>query len=273
MEKLEVTSDNYFKTEINKKYLSVSTIKSIQECEVQANAKLHKGYVAPGKNVFVQGHYLHSWNEGTLEDFKAKNPSLYSTRGATAGQLKAEFRKINDVIEFLEQDKNFMAALAGEKEQIFTGKLFGIPFKIMVDSLNIKNGFFTDLKFMKSIRDKFWNSETKERENFVEHYNYVLQMAVYQAVIKKNTELLLEPYIAAVDKTALGSTGGATDKELISFEQEDLDIVLKALEKDLEHIVKVWKGEVKEKDLKGCGVCNYCKSIRKIEKPIDWKEL
>ena len=87
---MELTRDNYFSNVANKSFLSVSTVKSIEKCEAEAFASLHKGYIKPGKNVFLQGQYLHAWLEGKLEEFKIHHPEMYSSRGKTAGQLKSE---------------------------------------------------------------------------------------------------------------------------------------------------------------------------------------
>jgi hypothetical protein len=50
---------------------------------------------------------------------------MLSTRGRTKGELKAGFRKVYNLIDKIEKDKLFKRALIGEKEVIFTAKMFG----------------------------------------------------------------------------------------------------------------------------------------------------
>ncbi|MEW9107129.1 PD-(D/E)XK nuclease-like domain-containing protein, partial [Paenibacillus sp.] len=180
---MKLNKSNYYSLEANRHYMSVSQFKdfvpSFGGCEARAVSKLNGEYEQPALTAFMEGHYVHAWNEGALEEFKANNPELYSSRGATAGQLKANFQHCNKMIEVLENDPLVMKALAGKKEVIMTTELFGIPWKAMLDSYQPEVGIFADLKALKEMDGKWWNKDAQAYENFLDHYGYTIQMAVY----------------------------------------------------------------------------------------------
>ena len=257
-----INKENYYEKETNKKYMSVSLYKEINACEYKSHAKLYKNYKEEEKDCFIEGNYIHSWVEGKLEEFKLKN-NLYKKDGT----LLKKYEDIEKTILFLEKDKYFMAALNGENEKIFTGKLFGIDWKIRVDVINEKYGFITDLKYVKSIKDKIWNDEEKEKQNFIKYYKYDIQAAIYQEIVKQNLGYIFDFYIAAVSKEK------NIDKEIIEFDQESLEKSLLYVEYNIERVIKVWKNEIKEEELKKCGECDYCRSNKKIINPINWKNI
>jgi len=263
---MKLTKDNYFSLEANRYYLSVSQFKDFTPafggCEARAVAKLNGEYEQPYFMAFMEGHYVHSWNEGTLEEFKANNPDLYSSRGKTAGELKSNFQHCNKMIEVLENDPLVMKALDGQKEVIFTAEMFGIPWKIMIDSYNPDIGIFTDLKTMQSIDSKFWNKETQCYENFLEHYGYITQMAVYAEVERiangrKESEWLL-PHMVVVTKQ------DPPDHEVIYFDHMAITQELYVVSKHIERVKLVKSGKVKPTR---CEKCGYCRMTKKIQKP------
>ncbi len=271
--KFILTKENYFSKEANENYLNVSTSKNIMECESKARAVID-GRFTVDSEAFAMGGFLHAWWESpeALEEYKIEHPEVYDSKKKDKQVLKVAYKRAYDVMRFLEKDPEVMRAREGLKEQIYTGVIDGVPFRIRVDNINVNDGYFTDLKFMKSVRDKFWNKSKQKYVNFIEHYNYLLQVAVYQEIIRQNVGILLQPLIMAVGKEGLGTGGKVSDKELITFkDQSELDKVLADFKKQLPHIRRVWQGA--EKDLDRCGVCDYCKSTRMIEAPIDWKEL
>lgn len=186
---MELNRENYFSNEANRHYMSVSQFKSFLPsyggCEAQAMAKINGEYVQPPVMAFMEGHYVHAWNSNELDEFKADNPDLYSSRGPTAGQLKSNFQHCNKMIEVLENDPLVMKALAGKKEVIMTTEMFGIPWKVMLDSYQPEHKIFADLKTMKEMDGKFWNREAQAYENFLDHYGYIIQMSVYAEVERR----------------------------------------------------------------------------------------
>src|SRR5690625_4795688 len=244
MMKMKLTRSNYFSIEANQKYMSVSQFKDFTPayngCEASALAKVKGEWEQPSITAFVEGHYVHAWNEGTLDEFKANNPDLYSSRGKTSGQLKANFQHCNKMIEVLESDPLVMKALAGEKEVIMTAELFGIEWKCMLDSYQPEVGLFADLKTLRSMDGKFWNSDAQAYENFLEHYGYIVQMAVYAEIERINSgrENWLIPHMVVVTKQ------DPPDHEIIYFDYEAIQSHLNIVESHIERVKSVKNGEV-----------------------------
>ena len=243
--------------------MSVSQFKSFCPayggCEAKAIAVLDGEWEDKEKSAFIQGHYVHSWNQGTLEKFKANNPDLYSSRGKTAGQLKAEYKVCNAMIEMLESDPICMKALDGQKEVIFTADLFGIPWKIMIDSYNPQFKTFTDLKAIKAMDDKFWNNDSQSYENFMQHYGYVLQIAAYAEIERKANGReegdWFVPHIVAVTKQ------DPPDHELIFFDYYFIQKGLAVIERHIDRVKTVKNREVTPNR---CEKCEYCRATKKV---------
>lgn len=261
---------NYFSKEANRHYLSVSQFKdftpSFGGCEARAMAKLSGDYEEPPKTAFMEGHYVHSWNSHELDEFKAENPDLYSSRGPTAGQLKANYQHCNTMIEVLESDPLVMKALAGKKEVILTTEMFGVPWKIMIDSYQPEKGMFADLKALKQMDGKFWNVESQCYENFLDHYGYILQMAVYAEVEKRvsgRSEWLI-PHMVIVTKQ------DPPDHEILYFDYDAIESHLFIVENNIDRVKKVKSGEVEPVR---CETCAYCRQTKKIKTIRHYAEL
>lgn len=267
---MQLNKDNYFSLEASRHYMSVSQFKgflpSYEGCEARAMAELAGEYERPEKKTFEEGHYIHAWNEGTLSEFKANNPDIYSSRGPTTGQLKSEFQHCNKMIEVLESDTLVMKALAGKKEVIMTAELFGIPWKIMLDSYQPNVGIFADLKALKEIDGKWWNKEAQVYENFLDHYGYTIQMAVYAEVEKRATQRSqwLLPHMVVVTKQK------PPDHEIIFFDYDLIEQSLAIVRNNIERVKAVKSGkEVPNR----CEKCDYCRGTKKIERIKHFSEF
>lgn len=267
---MKLNKENYFSLEANRHYMSVSQFKSFLPsyggCEAQAMAKINGVYEQPSITAFMEGHYVHAWNEGTLDEFKADNPDLYASTGKTTGQLKANFRHCNTMIEVLENDPLVMKALAGEKEVIFTTELFGIPWKVMLDSYQPETGIFADLKALKEMDGKWWNKDAQAYENFLDHYGYTIQMSVYAEVEKLVTgrEQWLLPHMVIVTKQ------NPPDHEIIYFDYDVIQQSLNIVKNNIERVKKVKAGLVEPNR---CEKCEYCRITKKIHTIKHFAEL
>jgi hypothetical protein len=265
MEKLlQLTKDNYYSLEADQQYFSVSQYKSFKKCESSTLAKIKGEYEQPKSEALLLGSYVHSWLDNTIEDFKKDNPEIFSSRGASKGQLKSQYQNANEMIRVLENDPFCMMALQGEKEVIFTGELFGVPWKIRMDVYNPKFNRFADLKTVKNIREKQW-IEGIGWGSFVEAYGYVTQMAVYSEIESQNRGGdWLENYIVAVSKESI------PDKEIIIIDQESLGEELNRMSDDMERLVEVKTGSL---DPKRCEKCDYCKRTKMIKGVVHYLDL
>lgn len=260
---MKLNKQNYFSPEANRKYMSVSQFKDFAPawggCEAMALAKVRGEYEQPPKTAFIEGHYIHAWNEGKLEEFKSNNPDLYSSRGPTAGQLKANFKHCNTMIEVLENDPMVAKVLAGQKEVILTAELFGVKWKIMIDSYNPEIKVFADLKALKDIDGKFWNNELHTYENFLEKYGYLTQMAVYAEI--ERLAQGRQPGDWCVPHMVIITKQDPPDHEIIYFDYYMIETELLKVQKHIDRVMQV-KYEVVEPIR--CEKCEYCRSTKKI---------
>lgn len=267
---MELTKDNYFSLEASRAYMSVSQFKGFIPayggCEAKSMAELAGEYERPDKGAFDEGHYIHAWNEGTLLDYKAEHPEIYSSQGPTKGQLKTNYKHLNKMIEVLENDPFVMKALAGQKEVILTAELFGIPWKVMLDSYQPSVGLFSDLKAMKDMDGKFWNKEAQCYENFVEHYGYDIQMSIYTAVEKqaKKRDNWLIPHIVAVTKQ------DPPDHDVFWFDYDVIEQKLLFVRNHIDRVIAVKTG-IEQPNR--CETCDYCRSTKLLRGARHYGEL
>jgi len=263
-DKFILTKDNYFSQEASKRYFSVSQFKSFMQCEAKTMAEINGLYKRPESDDLLFGKAVHSWSEGTLEQFKLENTGLYKKDGS----LYAKFTRIDDCINTLQTDPIIMMALKGKKEVMFTAEMFGVLWKILIDIYNPEDGMFSDLKVMKDLYSGYWiRSEdgTNIRVSFVENYMYHLQMAVYAEVerIATEREEYLDPHIIAVTKE------NPPDKIILKGFLDDISYILTQIEAKMPRFIAVKSGEV-EPNM--CGQCEYCRTI-KTAKIIDYRDL
>jgi hypothetical protein len=261
---LKLTDDKYFSLEADKKYLSVSQFKSFliqyHGCEAQAMAKLNGLYKEDDSTALLVGSYFHSHFEGTLGSFKQEHSEIFTKQG----ELKAQYKQANEMINCLESDEAFKKIYTGEKEKIFTFELFGVPWKIKVDLLNLDDGYFVDLKTTRDF-EKVWNDDLHRKISFAEAWGYLIQIAVYREGIKQATGLKdVDGFIAAVTKQS------PPDKALLYFTPEDYEIGMEIVERNIKHVLAVKNGEVEPQR---CGKCAYCRATKKLDKVLHYSEL
>jgi hypothetical protein len=261
---MNLNKDNYYSPEADQHYMSVSQYKSFLKCEASALAKVQGKYIEPKSDALLLGSYVHSWLDGTIEQFKEGNPQLFSSKGPSKGELKASYQNANEMIKVLQDDPFIMMALDGEKEVIMTGELFGSPWKIRMDVYNPKFGRFADLKTVKAIREKYWHDEIGYC-TFVEAYGYITQMAVYSEIERQNRGGdWLENYIVAISKET------PPDKAIITIDQDSLARELEIVESNMERILAIKSGELEPKR---CEKCEHCRRTKKITNVINYLEL
>lgn len=269
--KIDLTAENYYSAEMGKKYCSVSQLKNFigtgakAGCEVRALKEIDGEYVSPTSDALLLGSYVDCalTEPERMDEFKKNHPELYSSRGATAGELKATFKIAPQMVERAKRDKFFMKTLEGDHQSYMIGEIEGVPFKIKMDAYK-KGKFITDLKTCKSIREFYWNPMTGRKESFVEFYDYILQGAIYQEIVRQNTGETLPFFISAISKET------PTDIEVIQIDNdimaEKLDIVRPAIA----HVGMLKRGEIEPTK---CGCCEWCIEHKVLTKPINWLDL
>ena len=264
---LTLSKDNYYSQQANREYMSHSQYKDFLSCEAMALAKLKGEYEPPTSNEYLVGSYVHAWNEGTLEQFKAEHPEIVSSKGPTKGQLKADFQCADRMIETLANDPMCMFALEGQKEVIMTAEMFGAMWKIRIDTYTQEKHRIVDLKTTRNIRELVWSNKEWAKVSFIEAYGYMTQLAIYCEIERLVTgeKGWAEPLIVAVSKE------DPPDKAVISlldeprFEQE-----LYEIERNMSRILEVKNGIEKPHRCEGCA---YCRSTKMVSSVMHYSEL
>lgn len=265
---MKLTSSNYFSEEANREYLSVSQYKSFtgtfanQRCEAKAMAELQGKWTREKTTALLVGSYVDAYFEGTLEQFKLENPSIFKRDGS----LKMDYLRAEDVINRIERDNLFKTYLSGEKQVIMThDNLFGFndKWKIKMDSY-FPGKCIVDLKVMSNLRERKYHREINGYTTFVEEWGYDIQGAIYQEVVYRNTGKRLPFFIAAASKEK------EPDIEIIWIPDEILEARLEEVKENVQNVLAVKRGEAVPMR---CENCDYCRHTKVLKKAIHFSEL
>lgn len=249
---MKLTNKNYYSQKANQVYFSVSQVKDFLKCEACAMAKIEGEWSEPPSTAMLIGSYVDSYFEGTLEDLKARTPEIFKKDGT----LKSDYVKAENIIQRVEKEELFMNCMSGEKQVIMTGELFGANWKIKMDSF-IPHEAIVDLKVVQKLRDVSYKNGWKQ--SFIEKWGYDLQLGIYQEIVRQNTGEMLPCIIAAVDKQDY------PDLDCILIPDEQLEFQRRELRWKMQRIIDVKNYNEKPKR---CGVCDYCRATKKLEKLI-----
>lgn len=236
MNRLLLTNENYFSPEANRQFFSVSQFKDFMKCEAMALAKINGVFKQSMTKPLLVGSYVDSYFEGTLHSFMEENPTIFTKRN----ELKSEFKEANDIVDRIKKDQLFMQFMSGEKQKILTFKLFGVEWKIKIDSF-IKGVCITDLKVVANFKS-------------LPLWRYDIQGAIYQKGVEIVLNQKLPFYLAVATKEKI------TDLDIFQIPQSALDVALEDVELLIDRFQSVKNGISPPIY---CGECDYCKSIKK----------
>lgn len=242
---LRLNQDNYYSQEANEQYFSVSQYKDFMKCEAMAMAKISGIYKPEITKPMLIGSFVDSYFEGTLEQFKKENPAVFTRKN----ELRSEFRKANEIIARIKSDELFMRFMSGEKQQIMTFELFGVPWKMKMDSY-LPSICITDLKIVANFKN-------------LPLWRYDLQGAVYQKGVEIVTGEHLPFYLAAASKERI------IDLDVFQIPQATLTMALNEISVNIGRYAEIKAGYIEPAY---CGECDYCKS-RKGAKIRNYNEL
>lgn len=261
---ISLNQENYYSKKASWNYFSKSLYFEFEKCEAETLARLKDEY-EPDTDIeaLLVGNYVHSYFEGTEahEKFISEHKDqLLSTRGKTKGKLKAGYKLADKMIESLDSEQLFTDVYKpGKKEVIVTGEINGIHWKGKIDSLNLDEEYFCDLKTTADINKKIWNPDQRQKQNFIEAYGYYTQIALYKELIKQTFGVECVPFIFAVSKQ------DPPDKAAIKFSSDDDQMLLNyyfdQLVENQQHMFDVLNGIEKPNF---CGKCEYCRSVKKL---------
>ena len=233
---MQINQENYYSEAANREYFSVSQYKSFMSCEARAMAEISGEYERTVTKALLVGSFVDRYFEGTLDEFMKENPGIYTRRR----ELRADFKRANQIIEIVKTDPKFMDSMSGEKQRIFTFEMFGVPWKIKLDSYNSGKAI-TDLKVV-------------ARMDKLPQWRYDIQGAVYQKGVEICTGDRLPFYLAVVTKEKV------LDRDIWQIPQSTLDFALRQVEENIGRYVDIKEGRIEPEH---CGRCDYCKSIKK----------
>ena len=246
----ELNRDNYFES---KDYMSTSLWKKFNECELGGLTP----FPSPTDAMLIGG-YVDAWVSGDLDKFIEEHPEIISTRGPTKGELKAGFKKAEEIIEYMKARPTLMRFFQDQTQVVMTGDIAGVPMKIMMDGYS-KGIAINDLKIMRTVTNR-----SGQYIDFISEWGYQYQGAIYQEIVRQNTGERLPFFIVAVTKeTPINSV-------IVNVPQEILDTALKQVE---ETIVRYWKIYNGVEEPIGCGICPTCIEKRKDVPIISMYEL
>ena len=250
MEKL--TKETY---RTNHDYMSYTTFTKFLKCEAAAVAR----YSEPPTEAQLVGSYVDAYFSNEMQEFQKEHPEIYNSK---TGELKAKFQLADKLIERIEQDETFMKMLSGEKQRIMTGVIEGMPFKIKMDSYK-PGQFIVDLKVVKDF-ERIWSKTLKKYTNFIEAYDYDLELAIFQEIERQNSDnhKPLPCYIAAITKEEPYADVGA-----FGFSQLKLTEALDFVKRQIPRIKGIMNGEIAPHR---CEQCAYCKKTKRM-RVLDWE--
>ena len=253
----ELTHENYFSSDMDKYYMSVSQFKNFQECESKA---LHDLEVSDTtyKESFAQGKFFEELVAGDADLYIAQHPEMIATRGSTAGQLKSEYQRVLKAAEKFNSQKFFRDIIDRcEKQVILTGEINGVPVKCCLDLFDRETCSIYDIKCMSDFKEQ-WDKKNKMYVPWYYSWGYVLQLAVYREIVKQNFGK--EPKEVAL---LAATKEEVPDIQAIKFHPEPLELELEAFKYNIPLYDKIKKGEI---DPEPCETCEYCKRNKIINR-------
>ena len=255
---MKLTKKNYFSAEANKAFMSVSQFKSFERCPASALAEINGEYEREKTTALIIGSYCDAYFDNTLEQFKQENPEIFNSK---TGELKADFKKANEIIQRIEKDPLTMEYLTGRKQVIMTGEICGVPIKIMMDVYK-KGKRIVDRKIVKDFENIY--DPEKGSVPWFEYWGYDLQGAVYQEIVRQNTGLKLPFFLQAATKEKI------TDLDLIEIPQHTLDFQLERFAANVERYDAMKQGVIEPER---CEQCDYCKLTKILTAPKSAEEF
>ena len=209
-----LNNDNYYSTDANKEYWSVSQFKAYDKCEACGLAESRGLYERPETDALLIGSYVDAYFSDELQKFEEQRGSQMFKKN---GEILAKFSHANDMINRIEQDPIMLQYLTGEKQTIMSAKLFGdTEWKIKMDVYDETR--IVDLKTVKDFNDIY--DPNYGWRDWVSFWQYDIQGAIYtrveQAVTGRDKPLPF--YLAAVTKEKV------PDVKLIHIPDAVLDV-------------------------------------------------
>lgn len=252
---MNLNGDNYYSTEANTAYWSVSQFKAFDKCEACGLAECHGLYERPETDALLIGSYVDAYfsNEGDFQRFQEQRGCQMFKKN---GEILAKFEHANEMINALENQPACMEFLEGEKQTIMSADLFGVEWKIKMDVYDEKR--IVDLKTVKDFEDIYdpgfgWR-------DWISYWKYDIQGAIYTRIEQRvsGREHPLPFYIVAVTKEKI------PDVKIVRIPDAVLETALQYVAAKISRFELIKRGEVEPIR---CEKCDYCKQTKIILEP------
>ena len=246
---------NYYGTEMNLAYFSVSQYKDFLKCPAMAMAKLRGEYEPEYGRALLLGSYVDEQLTGTEESRKQFVIEHAMDLFKKNGDRYADILQADETIVRILKQPLMMHYLSGQHQVIMTGEIEGVPFKIKMDSFD-PDEYIADLKYMASLRSP------NLFEPMMQYWGYDAQAACYQEIVRQNTGKTL-PFlfvVATKEKPAHLAVG--------QMNQWNMDTALESVKKNIVRFQKIKNGETPPERCDDYG-CAYCTGTKIITEPID----
>ena len=248
---MSLTSSNYYGTEANKAFWSVSLFKEFDKCEASGLAQVRGQYQREMTDALLIGSYVDAYFADEMDEFEGKYADVMYKKN---GELYAKYEQANRLVNTIECQPLMMDYLEGDKQVIQTASLFDVVWKIKMDVYN--GNRIVDLKVVKDFEPLY--KEGFGRVSWIEYWGYDIQGAIYQNVVEQNTGKRLPFYIVAVTKEKV------PDVTVLQIPQSVLDTALKVVESKIDRFDLVKMGEIEPIR---CEHCEWCKSTKVLTVP------
>lgn len=244
---MKLTAKNYYSPEANAAYWSASFVKGMMDCPARQLAELRGEYTRPESTALLVGNYVDSYFEGKKEHdaFIKAHPEIFNSR---TGELKADYRKADEMIARCESDPVFMAYLTGKRQAIFTGEIDGIPFKCKMDFYD-KGKRIVDFKTVRDFEPVY--SAEYGTLSFAHAWNWPLQLGIYRHLSGED----IPCYLACVTKQDEPDIG------IFEVTEEDMAVDMRMLRGNLPRWDAMRHGIIEPER---CEKCAYCRRTRKL---------
>lgn len=250
----------YYSPEANRIWCSASQFKDFvgfpikPGCEERALKTISGEYVPETTKALLMGSLLDAlWENDDPEYILERFPDCVSSRGATKGQLKAEYQQVMDIYQTTLKSEKFCAYMSGEKQRVMVGDIGGLPFKIKIDSF-IDGRAVVDLKTTQTLDRNFryYIPDSGERLPFYMAFGYDTQLCIYREIVRQNTGDVLPCYLACADKKAHPIC------DIIQLPEKLLDEALERVKRNTDHIIMLKNGEIDPIRCESSD-CDYCR--------------
>ena len=256
----------YYSIEANKQWCSATQFKDFigmpikPGCEERALKTINGEWVPETTKALLMGSLLDAlWENDDPEYIMKRFPDCVASRGATKGQLKADYQQIVNIYQMTLKSEKFCAYMSGEKQKVFIGDIEGLPFKIKIDSF-IDGKAIVDLKTTQTLdrNHRIFIPDSGERLPFYMAYGYNTQLAIYREIVKQNTGDNLRCYLAVADKQSHPIC------DIIELPPKMLDEALEDVKRNCGKIIALKSGEI---DPIRCehSDCDYCRDTHECQ--------